>query len=38
VILDDEFTKMLKKNFIKIFTRENVVGFLEERIDRNFLN
>ncbi len=34
VILDEEFTKMLGKNFLKIFTRQNVIGFKERRIDR----
>ena len=28
---------MLQDDFIKIFTRENVVGFRGLRIDRNFL-
>ncbi|HRN38351.1 MAG TPA: flavodoxin reductase, partial [Flavobacteriales bacterium] len=37
VILDDEFTKMLGKNFLNIFTRQHVIGFLERRIDRNIM-
>jgi len=37
VILNDELEKMLQDNFIKIFTREHVVGFLGRRIDRNYL-
>jgi ferredoxin-NADP reductase len=37
VILDEEFTDMLKDDFIKVFTREHVIGFLDRRIDRNFL-
>ena len=37
VILDEELTKMLKGNFIKVFTRENNIGFLEKRIDEQFL-
>src|ERR1035437_116232 len=37
VILDEELTKMLKGNFIKIFTRENNIGFMEKRVDENFL-
>lgn len=37
VILEDEFTKILKEDFIRIFTREHVIGFLDRRIDRNFL-
>jgi ferredoxin-NADP reductase len=37
VILDDEFTKMLGKNFLKVFTRQRVIGFRERRIDRDTL-
>jgi ferredoxin-NADP reductase len=37
VILDEEFTKMLGKRFLKIFTRQHVIGFQERRIDRNIL-
>jgi ferredoxin-NADP reductase len=37
VILDEEFTTMLRDKFIKVFTREHVIGFLDRRIDRNFL-
>jgi len=37
VIMAEELQKMLKKDFIKVYTRENVVGFIERRIDRNFL-
>lgn len=37
IILEEELEKMLGNNFIKLFTRENVVGFLGKRIDRNFL-
>ncbi|MBS1581303.1 MAG: flavodoxin reductase [Bacteroidetes bacterium] len=37
VILDEEFTKMLGKRFIKIFTRQRVIGFHERRIDRDLL-
>ncbi len=37
VILEKEFTDMLKENFIKVFTRENVIGFISKRIDRDFL-
>lgn len=37
VILDDELTKMLGKNFLNIFTRQHVIGFQERRIDRNTL-
>ena len=35
VILDDELTKMLGKNFLNMFTRQHVIGFQERRIDRN---
>lgn len=37
IILDEELTKMLGKNFLNIFTRQHVIGFLERRIDRNIL-
>jgi ferredoxin-NADP reductase len=37
IILEDEFTQMLRKDFIKVFTREHVIGFLDRRIDRDFL-
>jgi len=37
VIMGDELHKMLKNNFINVYTRENVVGFAGKRIDRNFL-
>ncbi|PJJ07690.1 ferredoxin-NADP reductase [Flavobacterium sp. 1] len=37
VIMVEELQKMLKKDFLKIYTRENVIGFQEKRIDRNFL-
>ena len=37
VILDEEFTKLLGKNFLKIFTRQNVIGYHERRIDRDML-
>jgi ferredoxin-NADP reductase len=37
VIMAEELQAMLKTDFIKIFTRENVVGFRGIRIDRNFL-
>lgn len=37
VILDEEFTKLLGKKFLKIFTRQHVIGFHERRIDRDLL-
>lgn len=37
VIMGDELHKMLKNNFLNVYTRENVVGFAGKRIDRNFL-
>jgi ferredoxin-NADP reductase len=37
VIMEDEFKEMLKDNFISVYTRENVIGYLDRRIDRNFL-
>ena len=37
VIMEKPLHTMLKNNFIMVFTRENVIGFVEKRIDRNFL-
>jgi len=37
VLLDDEFKTMLETEYFKVFTRENVVGFLDARIDEDFL-
>jgi len=37
VIMEHELQLMLNGDFIKVFTRENVIGFLDRRIDRNFL-
>lgn len=37
IILPDELVKMMGYNFINIFTREGVIGFIERRIDRNYL-
>ena len=37
VILQNELEKMLAQNFIKVFTREHVIGFLDRRIDKEFL-
>ena len=37
VIMAEELHKMLKKDFLNVYTRENIVGFQEKRIDRNFL-
>ena len=37
VILEEEFKKMLKNDFISIITREHTIGFIGKRIDRNFL-
>jgi ferredoxin-NADP reductase len=37
VIMGDELQEMLKDNFIKLFTRENVLGFRGRRIDRAYL-
>jgi len=37
VIMNEELQKMLKRDFFKIYTRENVIGFRDRRIDRNFL-
>jgi ferredoxin-NADP reductase len=37
VIMREELFKMLGENFINVYTRENAVGFLGRRIDRDFL-
>lgn len=37
VIMAESLHAMLKDNFIPVFTRENIVGFIERRIDRDFL-
>ncbi len=37
VIMDSELTEMLQEDFLKIFTRENVTGFVGRRIDRKYL-
>jgi ferredoxin-NADP reductase len=37
VIMGNELKQMLKKNFIKLFTREHIIGFVGRRIDRNYL-
>ncbi len=37
VIMGTEIQKMLKTDFINIFTREQVIGFVSRRIDRKFL-
>lgn len=37
VIMDAELQRLLKKEYLKVFTRENIVGFTGRRIDRNFL-
>lgn len=37
VIADAELRRLLKKEYLKVFTRENIVGFTGKRIDRNFL-
>jgi ferredoxin-NADP reductase len=37
VIMDKELKKMLKEDYVKIYTRQNVIGFVSRRIDRNYL-
>jgi ferredoxin-NADP reductase len=37
VILEGKFEQMLGENFVKVFTREKVIGYLDRRIDRDFL-
>lgn len=37
IIYGNELEQMLGANFINVLTRQGVVGFMEHRIDRNFL-
>jgi ferredoxin-NADP reductase len=37
IILPDELAKLLGYNFINVFTRQGVIGFIDRRIDRNYL-
>ncbi len=37
VILDEELEGLLGSNFLKIFTRQGVIGFRERRIDRDMI-
>lgn len=37
VIMGPELQDMLKENFINVYTRESVVGYLDRHIDRDFL-
>ncbi|TDE01414.1 FAD-binding oxidoreductase [Flavobacterium hiemivividum] len=37
VIMNEELEGMLKDNFIKLFTREKIMGFTGKRIDRKYL-
>jgi ferredoxin-NADP reductase len=37
VIYNDELTHMLGTDFIKVFTREQTIGFFSKRIDRDFI-
>lgn len=37
LIMGEELQKLLKADFINVFTREQVIGFVGKRIDRNFL-
>lgn len=37
VIMDKELKKLLKEKYAKVFTRENIIGYVGKRIDRNFL-
>lgn len=37
VIINEELEGLLQDDFVKVFTRENIVGFYGKRIDRNFL-
>ncbi len=37
VIMDEELTHLLGKKYLKIFTKQGVIGFRERRIDRDML-
>jgi ferredoxin-NADP reductase len=37
IIYPQELAKMLGTNFINVFTREGVIGFIDRRIDRKYL-
>lgn len=37
VIMDEELHEMLQDDFVKLFTRENVLGYIGRRIDRDYL-
>ena len=37
VILSTELEMMLKENLLNVYTRENVIGYLDRRINRDFL-
>ena len=37
VIMDEELIKLLGKNYLKLFTRQHVIGFRDRRIDRDML-
>lgn len=37
IIMGPELFRLLKKDFINVLTRENVIGYREKRIDRNYL-
>lgn len=37
VIYEDELSELLKDKFVRVFTHDHSIGFLERRIDRRFL-
>ncbi|HPW98565.1 MAG TPA: FAD-binding oxidoreductase [Flavobacterium sp.] len=37
IIMGEELFRMLKKDFVNVLTRQNVIGYRERRIDRNYL-
>ena len=37
ISMGEELFKMLKKDFVNVFTRQNVIGYRERKIDRNYL-
>ncbi len=37
IIIQDELTRMLGPNYINVFTKQGVIGFMEKRIDKKYL-
>jgi len=37
IILQEELTRMLGPNYLNVFTKQGVIGFMEKKIDRKYL-